>query len=346
MYYVVRLAGINQQRKHEVFPVLWMRNCEDQLEKFIERRINKNQVHIFFWSNEVNIHGEPNMDVQPNFDLPIQKTFPPGVDGCFYGQPIKFFCKYVDAVAHKNRLRSMEPGLYNVNRLFEAPLPDLNQKTVDPNSEDENSNDNIQTNLSNNEEEQPNDQDDSVASFDELFVSSSSDNVPNNESTNTNEMSESHHAVASSSNPVPCDTSVRDENEIKPELHLLQRADLAEINAFLNSDGEDSAQEDVAEAIEGNDSDSSDGIEFVVLSDNFPQPVQYSCDGLLKQEDDPVSGNVAYCDAPQVRICISTRCLLVLLIVSNNLFTEKWKSHLQGRFKNDRNKEKHHRQNT
>lgn len=329
MFYVARLAGVDKLGKHAVFPISWMRNSDVQLEKFVQNRINRNQVHIFFWSNEKNGDGEPSKDVQPDFGLPIQKTFPPAVDGCFYGQPVKFFCKYDDAVAYMNGLRTIEPGLYNVRRLTEAPLPELIQNTADQNSEDGNPNNNTQSNLSNIESEPPNSQNDSVASFDQLVVSSSSDSVLDHELNNTNDLPENQDdSVHSSSN-------VRD--EFKPELHFTQRADLAEINNVLNSNNQETVEENEAEVNEaevdgaetngaetnaakvnadkvnaaelieenGSDSDDDDKVEMVILNGIFPQPVQYSSYGLIKREDDPISGNLAYDDAPQVCICFS-----------------------------------------
>lgn len=301
MYYVVRLAGIKGQEKHHVFPVKWMRNSEIQLEKFIQNRINKNQVHIFFWSNAKKDNGEPDTDVQPNFELPIQNSFPPSTVGCFHGQPIHFFCNYVAAVAYKNGLRSVSPPLYNVRRLQEEPLPDLNQNVHDSSSKNdsfdhEDAHNNAEASLSNNEVEQSGhdtvennnveinssnsqveqSEDDTVSFLDQLFASHSSISDTND---NENPIDNEFHA------------------DIKTELHFNQRADLDEITSIFNAEKDDS---EVAGAGGTHDSESENEIEFVIINDNFPQPVQYSIDGLLKREDDPISGNLAYADAPQV----------------------------------------------
>lgn len=326
MYYVVRLAGINQSRKHQVFPVNWMRNSEAQLEKFVQNRINRNQVHIFYWSNETNGNGEPNVDIKPNFDLPLQTSFPPEDDGCYFGQPIHFFCKYTDAVAYKNRLRSIEPAVYNVRRLTETPLPDLSQNNSDENG---NENDNLSLNLSNNENDEANHQNDSSECFDELIVSSSSDAMPNSRVNSSNDLSDDQdESIASGSNDIHSTGNGRDEVEDKPQLHLLQRADIAEINSILNDSGVNSSDESASEddrshqsvgtdanhgaednvernVVEMNEqSDSDDEIEVVLLSSSFPLPVQYSCDGLIKRDEDPISGDMAFSDAPQVCICV------------------------------------------
>lgn len=88
--------------------------------------------------------------------------------------------------------------------------------------------------------------------------------------------------------------------DVKPELHLLQRADIAEINAILNDEASESAEENEVNEENGNESD--DDIEVVIIDVIFPQPVQYSSDDLLKRENDPVSGNLAFSDTSQVCI--------------------------------------------
>lgn len=290
MYYVVRLAGINQREKHHVFPVPWMRNSEAMLQRFVKNRINRNQVHIFFWSNEKNDDGEPNTIVEPNFNLPIQKVFPPTVNGCFFGQPVSFWCKYIDAVAEQNRLRNVEPAVYNARQLTEAPLPDLNQNIVEQNLENANANNIVEPNLENahaNNNIEPNLENIENQGHGDSVVSSSLDDL-----NNTNDVSSNQKDDVSSSNSVSCS-----ENEEKPELHLLQRADLAEINAILYAEISDS-EEDGAEGAIGGKSD--DEVEIILLGSIFPQPVQYSCDGLIKRDEDTISGNLAYADAPQV----------------------------------------------
>lgn len=292
MYYVVRLAGIKQCEKIYVFPISWMRNSGVQLEKFVANRINRNQIHIFFWSNETNENGSPNDDIQPNFDLPLQTTFPSAINACYYGQPIKFFCNYIDAVAYQNRLRQLAPGLYNTARLTEQPLPNLNQNTDnhdddnhEPAAEDETHEPAAEDET--HEQAHPDSSNGNVESDDEhttgnelVRPNSDAGNEANNES-----------SVSSSDdvNDGPENSSELIENEpgastVKTELHLLQRADVNEVDAIINSEGEEV-------------SDDSDGeIEFCVLDGTFPKPVQYSCDGLIKRENDPISENLAYDD--------------------------------------------------
>lgn len=133
---------------------------------------------------------------------------------------------------------------------------------------------------------------------------------------------------------------IRNQGDLKPELHLLHHHDLAEVNAILGEIEESAADENAANgnATEENHSrqpaklremraifnhddnnraekneseDDDDKIEVVVLSGVFPLPIQYSCDGLLKRNDDPISGNLAFSDAPQVCICLST-CIVYI----------------------------------
>lgn len=152
----------------------------------------------------------------------------------------------------------------------------------------------VQTNNSNNtDEQQSNILADSSASFGELAVSSSSDNVSYHESNNTidGDTSENRNDTVASSY-APSSSNVCDEVETKPVLHTLQRFDVAEINAILN--------DDVSNDGENSDDDGDDTIEMVIINGVFPRPVQYSCDNIIKREDDQISGNLAYNDGSQV----------------------------------------------
>lgn len=335
MYYVVRLAGINQREKHHVFPISWMRDSEVQLEKFVKNRINRNQVHLFFWSIEQNNSGEPDASIQPDFNLPIQNVFPPTNAGCYLGQPISFFCNYVEARAYVNGLRTVRPGLYNARRLGETPLPDLNQSNATNNSDSEhedeeeedstdgsNNSQSISLGIvvrpessntsSNNNEEQENGLNDSTASFDELAVTSSSDGISDllNDTNDGKSSENQNREISSSSNSAPANNNVC-ANEKKPELRSLDRVDLAEIDAILNDNDEapGAVQGDVSHSndnedqvndngngndnVEANDEE-DDVIEWTLVDGHFPGPVQYSCDHLLKRENDSITGRWAY----------------------------------------------------
>lgn len=317
MFYVVRLAGINGSEKHQVFPIAWMKDSDTQLEKFVKKSINRNLLHILFWSNEKNDAGEPVTSVQPNFDLPIQNSFPSASYGCFLGQPLNFFCDFADAVAYMNRMRPAVPGLYNARRLAEAPVPDLNQNVVDQNpapetgnsnddgrqiggndngSENENSNGSLQSNGGNHTE---------VSGSENLSDNGGNDNALD-------------HGNAGSSAAVLPDSTTGEEIETKPQFHSLQRADVAEIDAILNGVAIDNDEENTS----GGEVDGvlPDGVlEMVVINGKFPKPVKYSSDNMIKRENDPVSGNWAYNDAPQVMYIVA--CSFWVLPFCHSPFT-------------------------
>lgn len=129
----------------------------------------------------------------------------------------------------------MRPGLYNFRRLLEAPLPNLNQNTVDrvPDSTQnpgvENVDNNIPSNSGNNDSDEATHQNDSIESFDELVVSSSSDGIQNIgtddlddsrngvQSTETNNWNENEE-VNSNDGAQSTDTNNSDENQ---EIHSI-----------------------------------------------------------------------------------------------------------------------------
>lgn len=90
MFFVVYLTEVVEGEKHHVFPIEWMRDSENQLEKFVRMAINCNQSHIFFWSNEKIASDQPDTSVQPNFNLPLETKFPPIGDACFLGKTVFF----------------------------------------------------------------------------------------------------------------------------------------------------------------------------------------------------------------------------------------------------------------
>lgn len=57
------------------------------LAKSLNNRINRNQEHLCFWSDDVN--------KQPNFDLPISHHFDPPIDSCFKVKLLKVLGKYI-----------------------------------------------------------------------------------------------------------------------------------------------------------------------------------------------------------------------------------------------------------
>lgn len=56
------------------------------LAKSLNNRINRNQEHLCFWSNDQN--------KQPNFGLPVSHRFQRSTDACFKVKLLKVFRKY------------------------------------------------------------------------------------------------------------------------------------------------------------------------------------------------------------------------------------------------------------
>lgn len=55
--------------------------------KSLNNRINRNQEHLCFWSND--------WSKQPKFNLPIANRFDSSVDSCFKVKLLKVFSKYI-----------------------------------------------------------------------------------------------------------------------------------------------------------------------------------------------------------------------------------------------------------
>lgn len=121
MFFVVRLIDAN---KHCVFPEQWIRDSRIFLEKFVNYSINSNQTHLCFWSSIKNVFGEPDGCYDPDFAAPVVVNFPEDdADCCFKGKLLKYFISFDDATDYMKRLRSIDPPVYNEGRLREQPLP-------------------------------------------------------------------------------------------------------------------------------------------------------------------------------------------------------------------------------
>lgn len=64
-----------------------LRYIKLDLVKSLNNRINRNQEHLMYWSNDIN--------KRPNFDLPISQQFHRSVDSCFNVRLLKVFGKYI-----------------------------------------------------------------------------------------------------------------------------------------------------------------------------------------------------------------------------------------------------------
>lgn len=104
---------------HVIIPKTWILGIEDHWDKFVNDSINRNQIFRCFYSQEpnaLNIHGQPNVDFAPNFEVDIAQ-FPN--EGCYFGKLIFFKQNYDAAVMQLKRRRQILPALYNKKRLYE-----------------------------------------------------------------------------------------------------------------------------------------------------------------------------------------------------------------------------------
>lgn len=147
LYYVAFLLDAG---KNIVIPCTWMRNAEKIVEKFVNYGLNTNQTHLCFWSIHADAKtqdGKPNFDYQPNFDSQIKTEFPCD-EGVFRCRVVKFTSEYLfiilsNDIRHKLKFflaaeyevaltfaderRERVPALYKEQRLYEQPLPNLEQ---------------------------------------------------------------------------------------------------------------------------------------------------------------------------------------------------------------------------
>lgn len=87
MYFIVYL--LDSQTKI-VIPDHWIRDIETQREKFLNNGLNKNQIHVCFWTNcsaARHPNGVIRLDFAPNFNAGFTNTFPS--EGCYKCQIIK-----------------------------------------------------------------------------------------------------------------------------------------------------------------------------------------------------------------------------------------------------------------
>lgn len=90
MFFVAYFIGA---RTYIVIPKQWIKDCEIVVQKFMNKAINQNQKILCYFANGINDEAEL-LNHRPNFDADRKNQFPfDGIDGCFYAQMRKYFCK-------------------------------------------------------------------------------------------------------------------------------------------------------------------------------------------------------------------------------------------------------------
>lgn len=81
MYFIVYLL---ESGTFEVIPENWIRDMEPQREKFLNNGLNRNQMHVCFWTNGTaarNQNGVIRLNFSPDFNVRFGNIFP--TDGCY-----------------------------------------------------------------------------------------------------------------------------------------------------------------------------------------------------------------------------------------------------------------------
>lgn len=120
MYFGVFLVDLSY---HVVIPKTWVQGIDNHWEKFVNKSLNRNQIFRCFYGGGLNIginawdvEGRPNINYTPNFELSTE---------CHPGKLVFFKQNYDVAIEIIRRRRSIAPRLYNVRRLNEVPIPDI-----------------------------------------------------------------------------------------------------------------------------------------------------------------------------------------------------------------------------
>lgn len=95
MYFVVYLHKLN---KHFVIPATWIKDIDEQLEKFINASLNKSQIFLCFYTTNAAafIDGRPDAEFEPDFSTMVNALNDDGsYDGCFYGNLKLFKSKFL-----------------------------------------------------------------------------------------------------------------------------------------------------------------------------------------------------------------------------------------------------------
>lgn len=83
-FFVVHLI---EAKRNVIVPKIWVDIDEYQMEKFIDRSLNRNQQFRIYYNPNGNFNIIPNFD-----DFSIQNSMFPN-EGCYIGQLYKYKCK-------------------------------------------------------------------------------------------------------------------------------------------------------------------------------------------------------------------------------------------------------------
>lgn len=100
MYFVIFLIDAKQ---FTVVPKKWLQNVDILWERLVNYGINKNKVHICYYSTQENAqiaNGEPDPTFAPNFNALRSDRFP-CVEGTFLCRIVKYTCKFGEIVQKK-----------------------------------------------------------------------------------------------------------------------------------------------------------------------------------------------------------------------------------------------------
>lgn len=260
------------------------------MEKFVNYSINRNQTHLCFWSSKKNVFDEPDGDYEPDFGGPLGVSFPDNnTECCFKGKLVKYFRKFGDACDYMKKLRSTSPPVYNQARVYEKTLPKPIQNELATSTQNEDLLDGAEPS-------------DNVSINDDLVSTTESDSTLSNLEPVFNEQILIKH---------------------EPELFIVDDEDLAQINAIFDTQSEkefdtngavpldddisqsviQNANENATHSAAGDDESDGEPIEFV-LENGKSFPMHSNCDteGMIKRENDIISGNLSFNENVSIKI--------------------------------------------
>lgn len=87
MWYAVHFL---KPKKNRVVPAKWIKSLDDQIEKFLNYRINTAQQFLIYYSEEPEARDDndrPNEALNPKFNMDVDGDFP--AEGCYMGRLLK-----------------------------------------------------------------------------------------------------------------------------------------------------------------------------------------------------------------------------------------------------------------